>query len=186
MPYEEPTGSTIAGRMSYKRQPAFYERFMDEQNIPIIRGISIRDSREVDLAPWERMGGRGAFIQFDGTEGGCGMYLHEVPSAGETKPEKHIYEKRLLVIEGRGTTEIWTDSNPTKQIFEWQPGSLFSIPLNVWHRLVNASRSPALILGVYDRADHHEPSSERGFHLQQPIRVHRSLRRQRRLLQSAR
>ncbi|HEX3244440.1 MAG TPA: cupin domain-containing protein [Chloroflexota bacterium] len=148
MPYEEPTGNTIAGRMSYKRQPAFYEQFMAEQNIPVVRGIGIRDSREVDLAPWERMGGRGAFIQFDGTEGGCGMYLLEVPGAGELKPERHIYEERLLVIEGRGTTEVWRDGSSRKQMFEWQPGSFFSIPVNLWHRMVNASRSPALILGV--------------------------------------
>ena len=32
-------------------------------------------------------------------------------------------------------------------MFEWQKGSLFAIPLNAYHRIVNASSSPALLLG---------------------------------------
>jgi hypothetical protein len=31
-------------------------------------------------------------------------------------------------------------------VFEWQPGTLFTVPLNTVHRHVNATRSPALLL----------------------------------------
>src|SRR5438552_3715474 len=50
------------------------------------------------------------------------------------------------VVEGRSTTEIWTDDQKKPHTFEWQRGSMFSIPLNTWHRIVNASSSPAMIL----------------------------------------
>jgi quercetin dioxygenase-like cupin family protein len=50
------------------------------------------------------------------------------------------------VVEGRGTTEIWTDDQKKPHTFEWQRGSMFSVPLNTWHRIVNAGSSPALIL----------------------------------------
>ena len=50
------------------------------------------------------------------------------------------------MVEGRGTTEIWTDGQKKPHSFEWQTGSMFSVPLNTWHRIVNAASSPALIL----------------------------------------
>src|SRR5262249_21622121 len=40
----------------------------------------------------------------------------------------------------------WTDDQKRPHNFEWQRGSMFSIPLNTWHRIVNAASSPALIL----------------------------------------
>jgi len=49
------------------------------------------------------------------------------------------------VVEGRGTTEVWQEGGE-KQIFEWQKGSLFAIPLNAYHRIVNAASTPALLL----------------------------------------
>src|SRR5262249_17278365 len=61
--------------------------------------------------------------------------------------EKHLYEEVYLVVEGRGTTEVWLDSDSKRHVFEWQKGSLFSIPVNAWHRIVNASSAPALLLG---------------------------------------
>ena len=54
----------------------------------------------------------------------------------------------MLVVEGRGATEVWLHraGRAKKQTFEWQAGSLFSIPLNAHHRFINATSSPALIL----------------------------------------
>jgi quercetin dioxygenase-like cupin family protein len=75
------------------------------------------------------------------------MYVLEVPSGGVTNPEKHIYDEFFLVIEGRGTTEVWRgDHKPN--VFEWQPGTLFMIPINASYRLVNATGSPALLLAA--------------------------------------
>jgi len=73
----------------------------------------------------------------------------EVPSGGETNPEKHIYDEFFLVIEGRGTTEVWRGADTQKkQVFEWQAGTLFMIPVNANYRLVNATGSPALLLAA--------------------------------------
>ena len=65
---------------------------------------------------------------------------------GALNVERHIYEKVVLVVEGRGSTEVWNEGQTKKQTFEWQKGSLFSIPLNAFHRFVNATNSPALLL----------------------------------------
>lgn len=144
--FQEPTGEDIAGRRTYVRAQNAYERFMAEQEIPIYRARGIYDVRELPTAPWQRMGGRGTFIQLDGTERIWGMYLVEIPSAGALNAERHIYEELFYVVEGRGSTEVWREGSPKKQRFEWQAGSFFAVPLNTWHRLVNATSSPALVL----------------------------------------
>src|SRR5207302_1341653 len=83
------------------------------------------------------------FIQLYGTEGKWGCYVVEVPGAGALNPERHMYEEIMVVVEGRGTTEIWTDDQKKPHTFEWQRGSMFSIPLNCWHRIINAASSRA-------------------------------------------
>ena len=132
------------GKWGRPSQP--YDLFMDEQGIPIFRGIGVSKVQDLTLAPWKRMGGNGTFIQLWGTEGKWGMYVVEIPPAGALNPEKHLYEEIYLVVEGRGSTEVWRDGSNKKSTFEWSKGSLFTIPMNTQHRLVNATSGGALLL----------------------------------------
>jgi mannose-6-phosphate isomerase-like protein (cupin superfamily) len=120
---------------------------MEAEGIPVFRGIGVSKVQDLPMQPWKRMGGRGHFIQLYGTEGKWGCYVVEVPGAGALHPEKHMYEEIYLVVEGRGSTEVWLEGDKKRHVFEWQPGSLFSIPLNAMHRIVNATSSPAILLG---------------------------------------
>ncbi len=144
--WHEPQGYKNAGYGAWKRPKTPYDNFMESQGIPIFRGIGVRRVQDMALAPWKRMGGRGTFIQLFGTEGKWGCYVVEVPGAGALNPERHMYEEIMVVVEGRGTTEIWTDDQKKPHTFEWQKGSMFSVPMNTWHRIINAASSPALIL----------------------------------------
>jgi quercetin dioxygenase-like cupin family protein len=137
---------TKAGYGKFLRPNTPYDDFMESQGIPIYREIGVRRVQDLPRQPWKRMGGNGTFIQLLGTEGLWGCYVVEVPGAGALNPERHLYEEMFLVVEGRGTTEVWGDENGKKLTFEWQKGSLFSIPLNAHHRLVNATSAPALLL----------------------------------------
>ena len=60
------------------------------------------------------------------------MYVVEVPGAGALNVDRHLYEKVVLVVEGRGTTEVWQEGQDKRHVFEWQKGSLFAIPLNAY------------------------------------------------------
>lgn len=139
----------VVGRFRWNRAPTNYESFIEEEEIPIVRGLGVYDVREVALGPWKRTGGRGAYLELNGVGGKSGLYVLEIPPGGAVNPERHMYEEIFYVLEGRGTAEIWKDTSPQKkQVFEWQKGSLFSPPLNTWHRLVNATSSPALLLAA--------------------------------------
>ena len=141
----EPKAGQKAGFGKFKKLATPYDAFMESEGIPVYRELGMHDIRELPLAPWKRVGGSGSYIQLYGTEGKWGSYAVEVPGAGALNPEKHLFEKIYLVVEGRGSTEVWLEDGGDKQIFEWQKGSIFSIPLNAWHRIVNASSQPALL-----------------------------------------
>src|SRR5262249_2538631 len=144
--WHEPKAGENAGYGKFKRAPMPYARFMEAEGVPVYRGIGVRRVQDLPLASWKRLGGRGSYIQLFGTEGLWGLYLVEIPSAGALNVERHLYEKVVLVVEGRGTTEVWQEGQGKRHGFGWQNGSLSSLPLNAYHRLVNAASVPALLL----------------------------------------
>ena len=146
--WQEPTGDEPAGHHKYKRSRSPYERYMEEEGIPRFRGIGVYDVRDMELRPWKRLGGRGCFLCLEGIEDLKGMFVVEVPAAAALSPERHMYDEFFLVVEGRGTTEVWREGSKKKHVFEWQPGTLFTAPINAWHQLVNATNSPALLLSA--------------------------------------
>ncbi|MBI2829852.1 MAG: cupin domain-containing protein [Chloroflexi bacterium] len=127
----------------------FHEEWMQQQGIPVYREVAgIEDIAELPRRPWARMGGLGTFIELQGTkEAGKLLYVVEIPSGGSLEPEKHLYDELIYVLRGRGLSEVWQEGQ-SKRTFEWGEGSLFAIPLNAWHRLVNGSREPVVFFSV--------------------------------------
>lgn len=144
--WTEPGEGQKSGFGDFKRPPTHYDSYMERQRIPIYRGIGARSVRDLPLGDWVPVGGRACFIQLHGTEGMWGMYLVEVPAKGALNPERHLYEKVCFVVDGRGSTEVWGADSSRPHTFEWGPGSLFAVPLNARHRIINAAAQPALIL----------------------------------------
>jgi quercetin dioxygenase-like cupin family protein len=118
----------------------FYDRWVREQEkVPQVEGLYVDDLRTVDLAPWERKGGKGVYVNLAGQRV-ADAHICEIPPGGRLNPEKHLFEEIVLVIQGRGATTVWNEGEP-RLTFEWQPGSLFALPLNSWHQLYNGSGS---------------------------------------------
>lgn len=125
-----------------------YQEWQRDEAIPLIQGFYIEDLRKAALSPWKRKGGSGAFINLEGAEGTNDAYLCEIPPGGNLKPQKHLYEELIYILNGNGATTIWNREG-NKQTFEWQQGSLFSPPLNAWHQHFNGSgEKPARYLAV--------------------------------------
>jgi len=128
-------------------QKTTYVQWLKRQGLPIVDGYGIEDVRQIELAPWPRIGGKGAFIQLHGMEGVTGMYVAEIPPGESLKAERHLYEEVICILAGHGATEVWQEGG-RKQMFEWGPWSLFAPPLNCWHRLINGGRDPVKFLAV--------------------------------------
>ena len=94
-------------------------------------GTALEDLGALQLADWERRGGRVASTRL-GDHENYSLQIVEIPPGGSLKPEPHRYDAIMLVIGGRGITNIWQPGEEPHTV-EWQEGSLLAIPLNARH-----------------------------------------------------
>jgi quercetin dioxygenase-like cupin family protein len=113
-----------------------YTEYQRGEGIPVVRGFAIGDLRTVEVKPWARKGGSGTFINLDGTGGNNDAYVCEIPPGQSLRPQRHLFEEMIYVLEGVGSTTVWYREDRTAS-FEWKAGSLFAVPLNAWHRHYN-------------------------------------------------
>lgn len=102
-----------------------YERWQDEQGIPIHRGFYIEDLADVELGHWSRLDAQAAFVNLDGAEETTGAYVLKIAAAHSTNPEKQLFEQIHYVVSGAGRTEL----EGSREI-PWRAGTVFSVPAN--------------------------------------------------------
>ncbi|MGW4464774.1 cupin domain-containing protein [Micromonospora sp. NPDC004704] len=130
------------------RRPTAYDTWLVEEGLTVIAGLYIEDLKTVELGDWARRGCRAAVARLQGTEDVNDAHIIEIPAGGSIAPERHLYEELVYVVSGRGSTSIWNSSG-ARSTFEWQEGSLFSVPLNAWSQHFNTSGSqPARFYSV--------------------------------------
>ena len=116
---------------AFVRKPAFYDRWMESQGIPIYRDYYIEDGRTLELGWWEERGHQAAFLQLAGQEGISEARITEIPPGGSLKRLKFALEEVVYVLQGRGVATVWAEGGP-KHSFEWQDHGLFRVPGNHW------------------------------------------------------
>jgi quercetin dioxygenase-like cupin family protein len=120
------------------------------------------DCLTLDLDPWPRLGGKGAYVDVLGRGDFASMYVAEIAPGGQLAPERHIHEEIIYVLKGRGSTTLDLPGFGRRS-FEWHEGSLFGIPVNAGHQHFNASGTdPArfaavtnlpILMNVFHNAD---------------------------------
>jgi quercetin dioxygenase-like cupin family protein len=138
MEIREPTGNQFP-----------YQVYMEREGLPIHQAVvGVDDVTALPRAPWARTGGLGAFIELTGTfQSERGIYVGEIPGGQELKPEKHLYEEQIYILQGRGVTQVW-QGNRERLAFEWSAGSVFAFPRNTSHQLYNGSSDRVVYLAV--------------------------------------
>jgi mannose-6-phosphate isomerase-like protein (cupin superfamily) len=123
---------------------------MADQEIPIVYEFGVENVRDVQRASWDAVGCRAAFVQLYGMEGFTGMFVGELGVGEETRPQKHLYEEMIMIFDGHGEVEIWAAGAGAgeRQVVQWQPYSLFTIPLNCWYTIRNTGSEPAIFTSV--------------------------------------
>src|SRR5690348_4657822 len=127
--------------------PSAYRQFLKKEGIPVYEGGAI-DVNKVALKPWKRVGVLGAYIFLEGTAGTVDAWVAEIPPGGQTNPERHIFEEQMLVLAGKGRTQVWQRDQKDMLTFEWEKGAVFPSPLNTWHRHINAGKDPVRMVAI--------------------------------------
>ncbi|MBI4333097.1 MAG: cupin domain-containing protein [Chloroflexi bacterium] len=128
--------TTDSLRSSVWGTETFYDKWVAAQGIPVKAGYAVEDLNSVEVKAWAKKGGKGCFVILEGAEGMADSYVCEIPPGGNLKPQRHLFEEMIYVLSGSGATTLWWNGKE-KQTFEWQAGSLFAPPLNVWHQHFN-------------------------------------------------
>src|SRR4026208_250946 len=55
-----------------------YQLFLERAGVPALGGFHIEDINHVDLSPWPRVGGRGVYLNLEGSEGVNNCYVCEI------------------------------------------------------------------------------------------------------------
>ncbi|MGH7875109.1 MAG: hypothetical protein ACREQO_23190 [Candidatus Binatia bacterium] len=149
-------------RKRYDRKSAFLD-WCDKDGLSVLTGYGIDDLKTAPLKYWERLGGPAAYCHLEGSQGFVGVLIAQIPAGKSLKPMRHMYEEQVLILAGHGATQFWSESGKEPITLEWQPGSLFSPPLNVRHQHHNGSATEPvrfatannlpLIMNIYKSAD---------------------------------
>ena len=115
-----------------------YTDWLKKEGMKVYEEYYFPSLEKIELGPWERKGGKGAVIHIANRHIPNDCHVVEIKPGGKSEPEHHMYELSIYVVSGRGATTVWHDNN-NKQTFEWQAGSLFSLPLNAWYQNFNGS-----------------------------------------------
>lgn len=126
----------------------WYDSWVEREGLDLIRAIKVKDVYTVPLKPWPRTGSKATHIMLEGTGDLNAAYVCEIAPGTATEPLRHMYEELVYILKGRGSTTAWYP-NRFKNTFEWQAGSLFSIPLNACYQHFNGSgQEPARYVAV--------------------------------------
>jgi quercetin dioxygenase-like cupin family protein len=126
-----------------------YADWVQTEGIPIYRGQAIPRLQDLKLGPWKRTGMQGAYVILEGTGGLIDGFVAAIAPGASSKPEKHMFEENIMILEGEGETEVWLPGKQAqKQTIHWRPGSVFSPPLNTWHQHFNKGTQEAKFVSV--------------------------------------
>ena len=130
-----------------------YDRFMAQEGIPIYEDTcGVDDVTQLPRKFWPRLGGPATFVELTGPrESERGLFVAEIPGGKATEVQHHLYEQLILILQGRGLTEIWQEGQP-KRTFEWAQGSLFAPPRNTYYRLISGSQQPVIFFAITSAA----------------------------------
>ena len=128
--------STHAGIPWDRRTP--FERWVeDDLKLEVQRGYAAGNIKKSPLRPWAARGINATFYDIIGAESLAGMFVGEIAPGQSSTLTRQMYDEVIYIVSGSGSTTVDTPNGRIS--FEWNPRSLFAVPLNHPYQLHNGS-----------------------------------------------
>lgn len=127
----------------YVRDP--YVEWANLEGVPVVGGFHV-NLFDVETAPWNRIGTRGAIVKLQGSGDFLDLWLWDIPPTGESERTHFLCEQLVYVLEGQGSVRV--EAPQGTYSFEWKAKSLFTIPLNAHFQVFNGSGRARALLAV--------------------------------------
>ncbi len=132
----EGSGRPRGANRGWGQRESAYTKWVRAEGVPLYTGAYVGDLTTAEVAPWPRIGQRGAIVSLASQQQTDG-WLMEIAPGGATEPIHHLFEVSYYVLQGHGATTIWQPGSSTKQTVEWAASALFSPPLNCYYQHFN-------------------------------------------------
>jgi hypothetical protein len=73
-----------------------YQQYLEQQQLPSVAGFHVAGIRKIELAPWQSMGGLGAYLHLEGSAEVCDAYVCEIPPRQIVKAPEALIRSALL------------------------------------------------------------------------------------------
>ena len=120
------------------------------EGVPIVEALGL-DLFDVETKPWARFGTPGAIVHLKGRGDFTSLFVLDLEPGGKSAPLKHMFEMVVYVLDGNGSTTIETADGRVHS-FEWQPKSLFALPLNAKYQFFNGTGTKRARLAAVNAA----------------------------------
>lgn len=107
------------------------------------QGVVARNLAEHPLfpRPKKNASGKSYAVAFDELADNSllGMHISRLQPGAHNRGHRHLDEALILIVAGRGWSELRQSDDAEMQVVNWKAGDLLAIPANAWHQHFNAS-----------------------------------------------
>ena len=103
----------------------------------------VPDLAAIDLQAWDERGAGSKNIMFILADGTMHAHISEMQVGTYKKAHRHAADFHVMCVTGRGYSLFWYEGEPDFRRVDWQHGTVFAPPDQMFHQHFNVSPAPA-------------------------------------------